>query len=705
MKTNPVGPLTLGVAYYPEHDPESEWERDAVLMRELGLNCIRIGEFCWNRMETSNGIFHFDWIDRCMTLFDRHGIKTILCTPTANPPAWLCEKHPDIHPVLPDGRKGLFGGRRQASLFHTAYRHHSVRIAEALAKRFADHPAVIGWQLDNEVGSYSALDCSAPALKAFHEWLERTYGTVDTLNRSLGLIFWNQEVERFNQVPAPTEMQCTRSPQLVLAYNRFCHQGMADYLLTQAAVVRNHVPADRFLVASAVFPVLHCLFEKQRERGVAWVDSVTVHQYPELMPEPGAAAQHLDLMRSLDSDKPFRVLEHQVGSGASTAGGLEDRIRRCWSLETLAHGSRTLLWFHWRRFRTGCEWRHTPVVERDRQPREVFTGLQSAIREMRRIEPLLAAGHVAPDVQILSSYLNAMARDRSSEAIFWMEIQLPDAARVRFPMWARETLRAAYRPLTHLGLTPAFVREDEAWDPALPLVATDLDICPPALLKKLEAWCFSGGTLIVFPGAGERDENGAHRESPPPGNLAELVGAVHAHYYPMTHNSGGTFNHMAGEALAGGANPDEPVAQVRFGSDVLAFDVRHGEVLKAVDAAILGVYETGPYPGQPAVVQRALGGGRVIYLGAVPRTAADAAAFYRLVLTVPPPAPCRRIRWTGPAGPFEFLINDSSDSVPLTGTVRDRITDTDIQAIPPYGIVCHAAPVPRIGTAGPTGPL
>lgn len=685
--------LRLGVAYYPEHDPESEWEQDAKLMRDLGLDCIRIGEFCWNRMERPDGSFTLDWMDRCISLFDRYGIKTILCTPTATPPGWLCERYPDIHPHLADGRQALFGGRRHGSLFHPAFRMASVRIANALAERFGQHPAVIGWQLDNEVGTYSTLDCSPVALHAFHGWLKREYVTVENLNHCWGLIFWNQEVERFDQIPAPTEMQCTRSPQHILAYNRFCHEGMADYLLLQAEAVRRHVPADRFLVASAVHPVLHQVFVLQRKRGVEFVDSVTVHHYPELMPDSGAASMHLDLMQSLDAGKPFRVLEHQVGSGSSTTGGLVDAVRRYWSLETVAQGARTLLWFHWRRFRAGCEWRLTPVVERDREPREIFQGLQSLIRELRQIIPILDVSRVVTDVQILSSYLNAIARDRSSESLFWMEIQRPDAYQYRARMWSEEIRRAAYNPLIQLGFSPAFVREDEAWDMDQPLVATDLDICPDPLLSKLEDWCCRGGVLICFPGAGERDVHGAHRDAPPPGNLSGLLGVEHAHYYPLSAHSGTAFNHMAGEALDSGANPEEPSVSIRFGEKVIAFDVRHGEVLKVRDAQVLGRYETGPYAGEAVVTRRVLGRGCAIYLGAVPKTEADAAAFYRLILpTLPVRSPGgRRLCWEGPKGPYEFLINDAPSPIAISQPTYDLLTNREVREIPPYGVIFHAS--------------
>jgi len=39
-----------GCAYYPEWAVEKV-EHDARLMREAGLNMVRIGEFAWSRME------------------------------------------------------------------------------------------------------------------------------------------------------------------------------------------------------------------------------------------------------------------------------------------------------------------------------------------------------------------------------------------------------------------------------------------------------------------------------------------------------------------------------------------------------------------------------------------------------------------------------------------------------------------------------
>lgn len=684
--------LLLGAAYYPEHDPEAEWALDARLMRDAGLNCVRIGEFCWSRMQRADGTLTLDWVERCIEVLAGYGIRTILSTPTATPPVWLAERFPDLPCVCPDGRVGQFGGRRHYSVFHEGYRAACRTLAEGMAQRFGGHESVIGWQIDNEIGTYSAIDCSPPALKAYHGHLARTFRTVAELNRRWGLIFWDQEVERFDQVPAPTEMMCTRSPQHILDYNQFCINGMAEFVLEQAEAIRAHARRGQFVVGCAIEPAQREVFRLQAERGVRWVDEATVHNYPELLTLDGQAAMMLDRYRALAGNERYLALEHQTGSGYTTSGGMLHEVRRYWSFETLAHGARAVLWFHWRRFRTGCEWRHTSVVERDRRPRAVYESVRAIAGEMRRIEPLLAGSRVVADVQILLDPVNAIARDRSSEGLFWMEIQLPDGMAQRFPLWVREVLRAVYNPLIRLGRGVEFVGTADAWDTSRPMIAPDLDVCSDALASRLTRWCEAGGLLICLPGAGERDEWGAQRDACPPGVLAPLFGVTLAEYWPLGANGGSAFDHQAGRAQSVAGGVRDVRADVRVGDLCIACDVRHGEVLHLEGAAAMGVLADDPYAGRPVISSRCVGRGRAVYMGAVPAAVDGAMAFYRMILPPSSPVawPCEHVRLQTHEGRHVFLLNGSPDAVELGRTVRDRITDRVIGRLPAWGVALVA---------------
>lgn len=679
--------LLLGVAYYPEQVDESEWATDAALMARLGLNCIRIGEFCLSRLQKSDGTLTLDWLERVVDLFAGQGIRTILCTPTAAPPAWVVRLYPDLPMVTPDGRVGLFGGRRHYSVFHEGYRDLCHGIASALAERFGKHPAIIGWQIDNEVGSYSIIDCSAPALRAFHNYLARRYADVNALNRAWGLVFWNQEVESFDQVPAPTEMMTTRSPSHILEYNRFCLQGAAEFILLQAEAIRRHAESRQFITSNCEEAVSHALFRIQREQGISFIDLPCVDNYPELLPGAGRNAMRLDRYRCFESRGRFWAFELQTGSSFTTTGALEHRARRFWALETLARGGRSLLWFHWRRFRAGCEWRHGAILEMDRRPRSAFESVRQIAQDARRLEPILRDAVVETDVQILLSLDNVLARDRASEPVFWLEIQLPDFLRHRWPMWEKEVLRAVYNPLCALGLTVGFVTEESEWDRARPLIALDVDICSDALAAKLHHFCENGGTLIVFPGAGERDACGCNIDTPP-GKLRGLLGVALKDYYPLAALEGATFDPATGRLTREKASAEGAVAEAVLRGQKIELDVRHGEVLDVGSAQVLAQYENGPCTGEAVITENAVGRGRAIYLGAVP-TGGSAQTLYRKLLPdlAVRATPYRVVKIRSSAGQFVFLLNETPKDVALEKPVEDELTGKSVSVLPAFGVV------------------
>jgi hypothetical protein len=86
----------LGTCYYPEHWPEEIWAEDARRMAEAGLTWVRIGEFAWSRLEPAPGRFDWGWMDRAFETLAAAGLRIVLGTPTATPPRWMLDRHPDM---------------------------------------------------------------------------------------------------------------------------------------------------------------------------------------------------------------------------------------------------------------------------------------------------------------------------------------------------------------------------------------------------------------------------------------------------------------------------------------------------------------------------------------------------------------------------------------------------------------------------------
>lgn len=211
----------FGVDYYPEAWPESYWEDDARRMREAGVTTVRMAEFAWYLMEPQEGTFDFRLFDRAIAVMGRHGIKTILGTPTAAPPKWLTHKYPETLAVSSNGRPVNDQTRRHYCYNSPIYRQMSKKIVEAMAGHFKDHPNVVGWQTDNEFNCHISECYSDSCRRAFRTWAKGRYADLESLNRRWGTGVWSQWYTDWEQLDLPFPAPAQQNPGLMLDYKRF----------------------------------------------------------------------------------------------------------------------------------------------------------------------------------------------------------------------------------------------------------------------------------------------------------------------------------------------------------------------------------------------------------------------------------------------------------------------------------------------------
>src|SRR5260221_5290238 len=205
--------FNFGVDYYPEQWPEDRWPEDTRLMAEAGFNVVRLAEFAWSKMEPRDGQFDFDWLDRAISVLAAQGMCMVLGTPTASPPPWMMRAHPDLFRVREDGVRVTYGNRRTYCPNNPIYREYSRRIVGCVAERYANHPAVIGWQIDNEFGDR----CYCPVCtRAFQDWLCTRYQSLDVLNAKWGTIFWSHVYTDWSEIPVPLSTGSSPNPGLAL---------------------------------------------------------------------------------------------------------------------------------------------------------------------------------------------------------------------------------------------------------------------------------------------------------------------------------------------------------------------------------------------------------------------------------------------------------------------------------------------------------
>lgn len=387
---------TLGVCYYPEHWPEEIWADDARRMADLGLTWVRIGEFAWKRMEPTEGQFDWGWLDGAIEVLGEAGLKVVLGTPTATPPRWVVDKHPDMIALDVEGRPRGFGSRRHYCFSHSGYLDECRRIVEAVAQRYGPNPHVAAWQTDNEYGCHDTiLSYSDAARQAFRHWLQDRYGDIGALNDAWGNVFWSMDYDDFGQVDLPNLTVTEPNPAHVLAFRRFSSDQVVAFNTAQVEIIRRHSQApishnymgrvtefDHFKVGSdldfATWDSYPLGFLEDR------VGASDTHQRAYAQQgDPDFQAFHHDLYRAVGRER-WWVMEQQPGPvnwAPHNPAPLPGMVR-LWTWEAFAHGAEAVCYFRWRQAPFAQEQLHAGLLRPDHSEAKAFEEARAVNAEL-----------------------------------------------------------------------------------------------------------------------------------------------------------------------------------------------------------------------------------------------------------------------------------------------------------------------------------
>ncbi|KQW27985.1 beta-galactosidase [Rhizobium sp. Root274] len=509
----------LGVCYYPEHWDESRWETDARRMRELGISFVRIGEFAWSRLEPRRGEFEFAWLDRAMDILHAAGLKIVLGTPTATPPKWLVDEHPDIIPYDEQGRPRGFGSRRHYTFSSETWWKESARIVEIVAERYGHHPGLVGWQTDNEYGCHDTTVSWGPEdLKSFKRWLRLRYQSTDQLNEAWGSVFWSMELKSFDEVALPNLTVTEPNPATRLDFWRFHSDQVAAYDKMQCEIIRKHSP-ERWITHNFMgFVSDFDHFKVGDNLDLASWDSYPigfVEKFPFSEVErnrwaetshPDIAPYHHDLYRAVGKGR-FWVMEQQPGpvNWAPWNPVPKPGMVRLWTWEALAHGADVVSYFRWRQATFAQEQMHAGLNMAG------LDELSPGGLEAQRVAGELAALGPLPATQQASV---ALVFDYQS---YWATMIQPQGKDFRY----EELCFRWYEGLRRLGLNVDFLRPGASLDGYALVVVPCMTEVTEEARAALEA---ATGTVLIGARTGSRDRNFVIPSNLPPGPLGHATG-------------------------------------------------------------------------------------------------------------------------------------------------------------------------------------
>ena len=483
----------LGVCYYPEHWSEDVWAEDARRMAETGLTWVRIGEFAWSRMEPEPGRFDFGWLDRAIGTLADAGLKVVLGTPTATPPRWVVDRHPDMLAVDAHGRPRGFGSRRHYCFSHEGYIEECRRIVTVLADRYGRDPRVGAWQIDNEYGCHdTTLSYSPAALRAFRDWLAQKYQSPGALNRAWGNVFWSMEYDSFDQIGLPNLTVTEPNPAHSLDFRRFSSDQVVRFNRAQVDVLRARTDA----------PLIHNYmgrelsfdhFDVGADLDIASWDSYPLGFLSDRLEadeahrarflrqgDPDNQAFHHDLYRAVGRGR-WWIMEQQPGpvNWAPWNAAPLPGMARLWAWEAFAHGAEAVCYFRWRQAPFAQEQMHAGLLRPDSAP---APALAQAARVAAEIEGLPEVGTCAAPVAMIFDYASS-----------WMWEVQPQGRDFSYFRLMFETYRALRRKGLSIDILPPDTTDLSQYKL---IVAPGLGHVPPALWAAMRN---SGAVLLLGP--------------------------------------------------------------------------------------------------------------------------------------------------------------------------------------------------------------
>lgn len=234
--------LYVGANYHPHDDKNPEKiKKDIQLMKAAGLNVVRLGHLAWDSYEPSDGVFDFEWFDEVMDQLNESGIKVILDIAIRPAPIWLHDKYPSIDIVDANGDIKYPNHRYMDDVGDPNYQKHALRFTDVLSKRYANHPALLAFGIDNESGD-GPISYSETVRQRFSIWLKNKYSNLDNLNKAWATHRWSRRINQFEEIGLPAEGSKNGAPEKILDFRRFVSDEVNGILFKVLDVVNTNAP-------------------------------------------------------------------------------------------------------------------------------------------------------------------------------------------------------------------------------------------------------------------------------------------------------------------------------------------------------------------------------------------------------------------------------------------------------------------------------
>lgn len=662
----------FGCAYYPEAWEKERWETDFRLMRELGFNMVRLGEFNWGKFEPEEGVFNFDDYREVLDLAYRYGIRVMMCTPTAAVPRWMAARYPETQKLRADGTRPVNDARQSYCPSSERFRFFADRIVSRMAREFRNHPAVVMWQLDNELGIEAAtgLCVCDSCTKRFQEAMQEKYRTTAAFNRAWNGAFWSGDFNSWEDLKPPFQFRRGWKNE----YIRVQDQLFSELLLHHRDLLKKENPAWTITTNHPGMTYSEIRLDRLFARlGYAacdtYVASDNIFRFRAFW----------DFYRGITGkQRKFMVAETGAFNQITTAANSYDALKP-WFWEMIARGAESILYFRWRQSVMGEEM-HPAILPWSGRPGMAFQTIRRIREEFDSLpEDLSALPPARTDVAIVHDAASGQYHaSRTSDALYVATNRI-------------------HLALTALGKNPDFLMLDEEMDLS-PYRVVFLPLCeqvPPAVIEKWKSYVRGGGNLVAMTRLNLLEESGVYRREPYPAGMTDLFGLeineVRELLNSQTDANMGVFDISS--------LPKTSVPLLFFNGEAKA--ERYVEHLLPESCTVLAPLSATCFAGAPLLTRNSFGKGNAFYISTFPDVAGVRQLVRRVLEECAIPLPetelppeISRIE----RGNYRFYINSSPRKITLPAEQEYRVLlgsperGDGVISLPPYEVLIVQKP-------------
>ncbi|MEK3988842.1 MULTISPECIES: beta-galactosidase [Robertmurraya] len=464
---------------------------DIKLMKLAHTNTFSVGIFAWSALEPEEGKYHFEWLDDIFDDIHSIGGKVILATPSGARPAWMSEKYPEVLRVNSSRVKQLHGGRHNHCFTAPVYREKTQEMNRKLAERYGSHPALLMWHISNEYGGECHCDqCQI----AFRQWIKNKYqNDLKSLNDAWWGPFWSHTYSDWSQVESPSPIGESMVHGLNLDWRRFVTDQTISFYENEIVPIREltpEVPITTNFMADTfdLIPFQSLDYSKFAKH----VDVVSWDAYPAWHNDWESTANLAmkvgfinDLYRSL-KQQPFLLMEStpSLVNWHSVNKAKRPGMHLLSSMQMVAHGSDSVMYFQWRKSRGSSEKFHGAVVDHDNSTNNrVFQEVAQVGKTLENLSDIVGTNRPA-DVAILYDWESNWALNDAQG--FGLDTK-------RYP----QTLQQHYKVFWEKDIPVDVITKEQDFSSYKLLIVPMLYLMSEETILRLKSFVAAGGTLVM----------------------------------------------------------------------------------------------------------------------------------------------------------------------------------------------------------------